>query len=285
MVVAGSAILLAVPRAVAPSTVPTPSIDRAALEATMLADDRLAIEAQTTTLDRDVRAVGDAFRRYNRVVYDGNMEKFSNARYAVAGATRKALEHGAKPLVILRAYHMSRFVEELHDWQGKDEPSDELIGLSGDFVEAVGRNAWCKSDGTLAVSDEVLRVLFKKRWNDIVGVRGPEFELTLDEDRLRHHFFIRHPFRLRRDFGPTANPNTARVLEKRRLNAIDKLAERDPEYPAMLARGVVHFQGGSYSQAASAFRSHLATSENGTYNLRVQNYLKASLDRANETGQ
>lgn len=288
LALAGSAILLAVPRGVAPGHAPPPQIDWIALADVESTDDQLALEAQTQPLDVDVRAVGSAFRAYNRAVKKRDEATFATSRYAITDASRQALRLGVEPLRALRAYQTTRFVSELRRWEATGEESEELVELSGDFVDTLKRNAWCQPDSerALVMSDHVLRTLFKKRWNDIVGVRGDGFELTLDEDRVRHGFLIRHPFRTYYDVRQArAQGRVSDGLdEKRRLQSVERLGERDPNYPVLIARGVVHYQSGSYARAASAFRSYLDAAPDGPHTLRVRNYLKASLDKAAETG-
>ncbi len=288
LVIAGSAILLALPRAVAPDLVPEPRIDRHALAEAEARDDRLAVEAETRTLDVDVRAVGSEFRAYNQAVAASDADAFGRSRYAVVEAARRALAVSVDELAMLRAYHTTIFVRELRRWEATGEVSADLTDLSGDFVDAVRRNAWCEAgaERKLVMDDSVLRVLFKKRWNDIVGVRGEVFDLTLDEDRVRHAFLIRHPFRRRVDVRATTGTPLAldNLIETRRLESVERLAERDPTYPLLLARGIVHFQSGSFARAAAAFRAYLDEQPNGPYTLRTRNYLKAALDKSAETG-
>jgi hypothetical protein len=265
-----------------------PAVDWVSLRATTMADDQRAVSAQTESLSVPVRAVGKAYRTYNAVVAAQNSTKLTNSRYAVTTAAKKAMSQGRDELLTLRAYETVRFVAEVRHWEKTGETSDELRDLSGDFIDAIRRNPWCRRDGQtreLIVTDDVLRVLFKVRWNDIVGVitpETPEFALTVDENRVRHGFLIRHPFRTRADLrqGPFGDTMT----ERRRLASVDRLGKIDDAYPALLARGVVHFQAGSSARAASAFRSYLADSPDSPYSLRTQNYLKAALDKSNETG-
>lgn len=264
-----------------------PNIDWATLRATIKIDERLAVEAQTQTLHHDVRAAGKAFRHYNELVGTGESLTLANARQNVLDEVRRAIAHGVDGLLMLRAYQTQRFLEEIHAWEQSGEASPELIALAGDFTQTVDRNDWCRAGGgprALAMSDELLRIMYKRRWNDIMGLSDvPEITLTIDENRLRHTFLIRHPFRRKIDVLK-GNPLTIRMVERRRLASIDRLAALDESYPAMLARGVVHYQSGSYARAASAFRSYLTAEEHPRYALRARNYLKAALDKSEETG-
>ncbi len=180
----------------------------------------------------------------------------------------------------LRAYQMRRFIAELRRWQADGIESDELTALGGDLVKALRRNRWCRSGGRELVMDgRVLRVLFKKRWNELTGLRQGPFALTLDEDRLRYGFLIEHPFVRDKQASLAATPKvTAARQEAARLRMIEKLAKRDPAYHADLARGVVLYQLDRFAVAGEAFRRHLAARPDGPHTLRAQNYLKAALD-------
>lgn len=277
LLIAGSAMVLALPRAVAPEDLPAPIVDGVALAETMARDDALARGAVEDQLDVDVRAVGREVRAYNRAAAEGDEGALVAARVALGEAARKALRQGAEPLRALRAYQMARFVDEVDRWQRSGEVSDELLELGGDFMQAAARNRWCH-EGRLVARERELRTLFKKRWNDVVGLRGEAFDLTLDEDRVRFGFLLAYPFR---QAVGGAEGRLAEVLDhQQRLRLIDRLAARDPSYPADLARGVVHFQLGHHPAATEAFRRHLEAHPDGPYTLRAQNHLKAALDRA-----
>ncbi len=281
VLLAGSAILLAVPRGVAPSQIPPPVVDGQALSVIEARDDDRSQAVQQVPLDVDVRAVGREVRAYNRAAAADQEQELIEARRRIVRATAVALRHNAEPLLKLRAYQMRRFIAELSRWQANGIETDELTALGGDWVRMLHRNRWCRG-GTrdLVMSRRVLRVLFKKRWNEITGLRQGPFELTVDEDRLRYGFLIDHPFV--RD-KQASLPTQGRLAHIRRgtarLRMIEKLAERDPAYHAQLARGVVLYRLERYAASGEAFRSHLQAHPNGPHTLRAQNYLKAALDR------
>jgi len=282
LVLAGSAVLIAVPRNTSPHHVPAPRIDWAALEATKIEDQALAREAQTDVLDVDVRAVGGELRKYNLAAAQDDQQTLMEVRTSLVRAVRKAMRHGDRPLRALRAYQAYRFVDELHAWTKTGEPSEELQALGGDFITALERNAWCgppdRSGGrTLLMSDEVLVALYKDRWNDLTGLGpDPKYALTVDENRLRFGFLLAFPFR-KKLYGPAEAELTAFKVGQARLATIEKLSQVDPTYPTPYARGIVHFQMGRWELASAAFQRHLEEQENGPYTLRARNYLRNSL--------
>ena len=268
------------PKAVAPDELPAPTIDGAALAATMRADDERAIRPANEQLDLDIRAVGREMRNYNVAASKGDDEGLVRARAALIAVVGKALARSEEQLLQLRAYQTAAFLTELRKWRQTGVESEELAALGGDFVSTLARNRWCRDgERNLVMDERVLRVLYKKRWNDVAGLVGPGFDLTLDEDRVRYGFLIRHPFRpeSRRDRAP--NPRRIALSEgQARLRTVERLQQRDRSYPAELARGVVMYQTGRFALAAESFRAHLELQPDGPYTLRARNYLKAALD-------
>jgi hypothetical protein len=282
LLVAGSGILLATPRSVEPDGFPEPRFDTVALAAVAAADDELARTAAKGELDVDVRALGRELRAYNEAAAVADDDEFARARERLVDAAAKAGAFGEQ-LRQLRAYQMLRFLEELRTWQRTGSISDELRALSGDFIDAVIRNRWCKANSReLMVGDRELRVLFKKRWNTIVGADGEPLALTADEERVRLGFLVAHPFINNDALGRSATERMAieRMVAPQRLKTIERLAALDPAYPAELARGVLFYRTGQYQPAADALRRHLEAQPDGSYALRARNYLKAALDQS-----
>jgi tetratricopeptide (TPR) repeat protein len=285
LVLAGSAILLGVPRSVPPEEIPPPHYDVPTLQAVIAEDDHLAEEAARTELDVDVRTLGREMRAYNTVAATGKGEELVPARAKLAEAATKAQLRSMAGVRQLRAWQMKQFLAELSRWQATGEETEELHALGGDFLAAARRNGWCTGPERKMVPDgRVLRVLYKKRWNDVAGLRSEELGLSLAEDQIRFGFLLEHPFRgVARVVGAAVDERVAAFEQaKAQLEIIERLAARDPDYPAELARGVVEFRLGRFPIAAEAFRRHLEVSPDGAWALRARNYLKAALDRANE---
>jgi len=282
LLLAGSAVLIAVPRNTSPHHVPAPRIDWPALAATKATDVALAREAQTEVLDLDVRAVGGELRRYNLAAAQDDQRTLIEVRTSLVRAVTKALRHGDRPLRALRAYQAYRFVEELHAWAKTGEQTEELRALGGDFIATLERNAWCGPSNrtgsrSLLMSDDVLIALYKDRWNDLTGLgRDPTYGLTVNENRLRFGFLLAFPFR-KKAYGPAHHELEAFKLGQLRLATIEKLAAVDTAYPSAYARGIVHFQMGHWELAAASFQQHLDEKEDGPYTLRARNYLRNAL--------
>ena len=279
LLLAGSAVVLAVPGSVEPREPPAPLLDFPALQATMADDDARAPAAEQEVLDVDIRAVGRELRAYNLVTARGAGDELMAARRKLVQATGRALERSVDQLLTLRAYQLKRFIGELRRWQQTGLRTDELDALGGDFLQMVARNRWCR-DGSreLLIDERVLRVLYKKRWNDVTGADSQPFALTLDEDRVRFGFLIRHPWLPKAALVQQRPELREMLIEQERLKMIAKLQARDESYPAELARGVVLYRMGRYGLATGAFRRHLRRREHGPYTLLAQNYLKAALD-------
>ncbi len=271
VVLAGSAVILGVPKAATPEVIPAPRIDGRALAEVMDADEQRALAAQRVQLDHDVRRVGQLFRHYNLAAAEGRETDVMDLRGELLNASRAALARSPEGLTQLRAYQMLRFIEVLHDWTRTGEETEELRALGGDFVTTLARNRWCREGSReLVLDDRELRVLYKKRWNDVTGLHGPSFDPTVDEDRVRYGFLLRHPYNA---------PDDARAAAAR-LEIVDRLAAVDPSYPAGIARGVVLYRLGRFTHASQALSAHLEAHPDGPYTLLATNYLKAALDMA-----
>ncbi len=281
LLLAGSAVFLVVPRAVEPTDLPLPMVDQQSWRETAAQDDSWARAAQRDGLDFDIRMVGKEFRAYNFAAAAGQEQEFVQARRRLMRATARALRRSEAELLKLRAYQLREFIAELRPWQRSGKVSSELIQLGGDILQMLRRNRWCRGSGRELLADErVLRVIYKKRWNDVTGATGGPFVLTRDEERIRYTFLLRYPPSKQRIARGRVDERLNTVRDNQmRLRTIDKLAAVDPSYPAELARGVVLYWLGSYALAMGAFRRHLEAFPDGQYALRATNYLKATLDR------
>ncbi|WP_236644100.1 hypothetical protein [Sorangium cellulosum] len=320
--IAGSAAILAVPRAVEPAEVPLPLADARALTRVRDADVARAREAEQLGLDAEVRALGSAIRAFGIVDADADHTEAEllAARKRVLEAAGPALAQGDEAVLRLRAYQMSSFVREVRRFEATGEASDELRELGGDFPGLLRRNAWLSAGGAgprggggearrVAMDGAALGALFKKRWDAIVGLRRAPFGVALDEERALYKFLLSHPLsgrsaqelaappaaetaaRLEPQAGEPGPRSPAAALraaeaqraeEHYRLKKIDELAALDPAYPRHLARGIALYRLGKFVQSADAFRSHLDHHPDGAHTLRAQNYLRAALERASE---
>ncbi|WP_437303572.1 hypothetical protein [Sorangium sp. So ce388] len=320
VLIAGSAAVLAVPRPVEPAELPLPLADARALERTRAADIARARQAEQLGLDAEVRELGSAIRAFGLVDADADHTEAEllAARKRVLDAVGPALAQGDEAVLRLRAYQLSSFIREVRRFESTGEESGELRELGGDFLGLLRRSGWLKRGDArsrgggearrVAMDGAVLGVLFKKRWDAIVGIQREPFGLALDEERALFKFLLSHPVSVARGGDLAAPPadeaaarptqasepgprspaaslrdaEARRTAEQYRLKKIDELAALDPSYPRHLARGVALYRLGKFVQSADAFRSHLDEHPDGAHTLRAQNYLRAALERARE---
>jgi tetratricopeptide (TPR) repeat protein len=244
----------------------------------MAADDARAKAVEAGALDPDVRALGTLVRAFGRADARGDEDALAAVRAQMGTAAARARAQGDEPLLALRAYQLRAFVREARRWVATGEASDELVELGGPFAQMVQRNGWCVGEGpcVLAMDEAALRASWKRRWNEITGLRGGGLDPGLDESRALYRFLLEHPPGGRRaaDGGRAERAEASFLLRK-----IDEIAGLDAAYPRLLARGVVLYDQGDYRRAAEAFGAHLEASPDGFWTLRAQNHLRAALER------
>lgn len=291
VVIAGSAALLAVPRAVPPSDVPDPAVRPAEIDAVRRADAALAADiekrAMQGELDYDVRMLGRAIGLFGRAESGGNGAELEAAHRAIAESLPAALARGLGEVRALRAHQTHSFLREIRAFERTGSASLELIELAGTFPESAQVYGWYDRQAhRFAPDDTVLMVMFKKRWNEVVGVKGPPFALTLDEQRALLGFLIAHPAVPSAPLAEAPGSSLARsaaarrqvTVDERRIEKVRELARLDPEYPGSYAEGILLYRLGRFERAAGAFERHLAGRPEGPLTLRARNFLKASLE-------
>lgn len=289
--IAGTAALVAVPHAVPPFEIPEPMVQPAALAELVRADstraDRVQALAQQGKLDFDVRALGDSVRAFGRAEDVASAVALEQAHRAVIEAAHRAIAGGAEAVLGLRAHQMRAFVLEMQAFARTGEASAELVDLGGTFPRSAEAYGWYgRAERRLLADEAVLGALYKRRWNEVTGLTGPVFALSLDEQRVLHRFLIAHPAVAAAPLGPEASDDIVKAraiqlavaADEKRLDKIRDLGKLDPTFPAALAEGVVLFRLGKFEAAAVAFDRHLHRSPDGPWTLRARNYLKAALE-------
>jgi hypothetical protein len=298
---AGSTALLAVPRPVDPIDLPEPRIDLRALERAAREDEELAAGADRERLDVDVLELGTAIFAYGEADAAGDDVALGRERRRVLDAAQRAAKVGAPALLALRAHHLRSFLREIRGWEQRGEESVKLGQVAGGFTRMVRRNGWVTALGAgerprLLMDRAVLAASFKKHWNEITGLSGELFALSIDESRVFYRFLLQHPIRSQEGVtsailqiggrGPQAAASALEaersLMGQYRLKKLGELAAEDPSFPVHLARGVVLYQLQRYPLAVEAFRRHLEVAPDGPLTLRAQNYLRAALVRARE---
>lgn len=291
MFIAGSSAIVGVPRSVPPRDVPAPAVVPSALRAALATDEArardVAGQAARGELDYDVRALGEAVRAFGRAeVADRGAAKEEAHRRAMLAA-RAAIAHGPDAVLALRAYQARAFLREMRAFERTGEPTEELGELAGTFPQSAVAYRWYDPSARRLLPDEAaLSALYKKRWNEVTGLKGEVFALSLDEERALLAFLIDHPAVAAAPSSPGATAATERgraiavrvAEEEWRLEKIRDLATLDASYPAAFAEGVVLFRLGRFEAAAKAFDAHLTAHPDGPWTLRARNHLKAALE-------
>ncbi len=289
--IAGTGAVLGVPRSVPPSEVPVPAVEPAALAAALATDTARARDAAAKAakgeLDYDVRALGEAVRAFGRAeVAERGADKEEAHRRATMAA-RSAIAHGPDAVLALRAFQARAFLREMRGFERTGEPTEELSELAGVFPRSVAAYRWYDPAARrLLPGDAALLALYKKRWNEVTGLKGEVFALSLDEERALLGFLLEHPAVAVAPLAASASPTAAKAhavaaavaADERRIEKIRDLARLDATYPAAFAEGVVLFRLGRFEGAAVAFERHLAAHPDGPWTLRARNHLKAALE-------
>jgi hypothetical protein len=282
--------LLAVPLPVAPRDVPVPLADGKALSAALDRETALAASiARALEEERgrtsgtselyDLRAFGQEFRAYGAAEASGDTYAVVRVRQRLIEALARARGVGDDELVGLRAYQQQLFLAELRKWENAGTSSEELAGLGGGFLDLVRKSGWLNGT-TIAMDDLVRGIFFKRRWNQVTGISGSAFAISLDEHRAFYAFLLTHPYVEGR--GGLEAKDACRAADQWRLRKIEELERLDPTYPYGLARGVLFYRLGRYPEAAQAFRDYLGAADDGRYVLRARNYLATTVARAVE---
>jgi hypothetical protein len=270
--------LLFVPRSSEPRDLPVPTVDRREQAWRDRKEEALARLAYASELPFEVRAAGERLRRYGRATAHrdrrGAAEELAELRSIVLTALD---QHGDQGLLVLRAVQTQLFLASLRRWEAGGERDADLEELAGDFLGAARNNGWLNGKQLVLTRDE-RRVMFQVRWARLAGLmeRSP-FAPTLNEWRSYYRFLIEHPElgRLRKRGGGSVTT----LL----WGYVDAIEKRDPDYPGVLARGILHYQESEYGAAARAFRAYLDERPAGPRRLWARNYLMAATRKTKES--
>jgi len=288
-------LLLLMPRATEPDSIPLPRADQRVLARIARDDDRRAAAAEKERLPTDVLAVGSAIRALNDAnARDADEIETTDARRRLETALRELQPRDGldEDLLTLRAVQTRRFLDALSRWEATGETTDDLRELGGNFVRRTADAGWIVGRRVL-FNDAQRRIVFKTVWNVLVGVESrPPFALSLDEQRELYAFYIAHPhpsdihrqtFALRRRDAKTPEACASIEEEERRsaelwrIEKIQKLGQIDPSYPTAYALGVAYYHAGRYDLSAEAFSMFIRAHPDGPYALRAKNHLKAAV--------
>jgi hypothetical protein len=161
------------------------------------------------------------------------------------------------------------FLQALARFESEGKPNSELLELGADFLKHALHNGWFGSDGRFVADEATRRVLFELHFADLIGKRGTfPFAPTLDDWRHYYRLLLQYP---ERELTPVADAESAANVT--RVRVVNALSRKDPEYPALFAKGYLLDQLGDRQAAAAAYRAHLGQHESGAYALLARNYL------------
>lgn len=282
VLVALLAALLAVPRPVLPDELPMPRPDMRVLAALSQTDRARAAAMDKQRPGYDVRALGEAIRSYGAA--DAAGDPMTGARLEqLVRAVPPALQAGQEALLSLRAYQMQLFLEQVALFARTGLESDELRELGGGAIPMLRRSGWVRrhGQGYIVLPDRFdLEILFRKRWNELTGLKEQPFALTLHEHRKLAAFFLAHPAVTSNADEPVVR---CRLADEYRLRKVQELAAVDTEYPADFARGVLLTRLRRSKQAVDALVSFVEKNPDGSYALRARNALRYAQEQLHET--
>jgi hypothetical protein len=263
---------LAIARPSRPDVLPLPRVDPAEELRARVETRGLALRATTTQLPFDVRAVGEAIRRFGSAGARGDHALADAARNSARELAARAQKSGpAELLARLLAVQTELFVAAMRRWEAGTEPDADLRELGGDFLAKAKEKGWI-AEGRLLLDEGELRALFKMRWLELTGLRELRpLTPSLNEWRIYYRLLLRL-------MDPA--DTDARRTAARKLGLVNALSVRDSKYEAALARGVLFYQLGSYDEAAQELRTHLADHPEGRWRLRARNYLLGVLEES-----
>jgi hypothetical protein len=254
--------LLVVPRDVPPVDLPLPAVDRVLERAAAELDAVRAVRAHAG-LPRDVRSVGEAFRRQGLAAFSQRELVPQLQRPLQRWAAESLARHGAEPLLELRALQTELLLQAFEERPA--EPPREVIELAGGLLEPGLARGWFAPPPEGA-DDAELATLFRVYWGRVLGLSEHPFAPSLNEWRAYYRFFLRRPM-LR---APDRDGDLARKLEY-----VAALAQHDQDYPAHLVRGILSYQRGAPGEAAMELSAHLERHPDGPWALRARNHLAA----------
>ncbi|MBN1612533.1 MAG: hypothetical protein JW940_38235 [Polyangiaceae bacterium] len=267
------AAALGLPRPVEPDVLPVPHVDGAEVERAAAERLDLAAETRVEPLSFEVRSLGELIRQFGRATAQGQTGAAAQYRARLPRLARsvKAAE-GDRVLRALRAVQTELFLGALLRWEASGRADSELIELGGDFIAKARRSGWIHR--RLLMTAEERAVLFKVRWTTLLELDHGPIGPTHNEWRLYHRFLLEHPE------GGAGEPLADRA--DLQLRVVAALAKRDPDYPAVLAQGVLMFRRGDLAAAADAFRAYVSAAPDGAWQLRARNYLQACMPGAHQ---
>jgi hypothetical protein len=270
------AVIVSVPYPALPDEIPRPVVSFRLVAQARSLDDALAAKAAAQPLDFDVRAFGEAIRLFGVADFERDEPALVRAVAEMPGRLQLAQAKGDESLLQLRAFQMKVFLEELQAFETTGKESLALRELAGGIIPTATSAGWIKIEGNrrqIVADDTVRRVLFKRRWVEVTGLRRAPFFVSLDEERVLYNFFLDHPV-VHPAFGHSDDAFLCRAADEYRLKKVSELAAVDPKYPADYARGLLLLRLGKTREAVDPLSAFVAAHADGSYAIRARNTLR-----------
>jgi hypothetical protein len=280
IVVASLSAVVVVPRPAVPDDIPYPVPNRRILSRISEID---AARARALAVERpsyDVRALGEAFRAYGAADADGDTDRAVHLLRAVQLSVPDALKVGEETTLGLRAYQLSLFLDALHQYESTAVEPPELRELAGGFVALAWRAGWVRKNPSglsLIMEPAVREALFRKRWNEITGLKTGVFAQPVDEVRAMYGFLLSHPIAQSTRVAPSRS--ACHAANEYMLRKVVELGQVDPEYPAPLAQAIVLLRLDRPREAVDALAHFVETEPGGRFTLRARNTLREAQER------
>jgi hypothetical protein len=280
IVIAVLAVWVAVPRPALPDDIPLPRVDVRALSERSRLDSSRAGALLRDRPSFDVRALGEAIRLYGAADADNDGARGSLRLQQVGQAVAPALAGGLEPVLALRAFQMNAFLRELRAFEVTGQESAELRELGGGIIAMLRRSHWVRPSGggyKLLVDRYVLEAMYRKRWNEVTGLKTEPFALSLEEHRALLAFLLTHPL-----VSATAGAEPrarCRSANEYMLRKVGELSSVDRTYPGGLAQGILLLRLGRTGEAVERLAAYLDRHPDGAYTLRARNALREAQQR------
>ena len=266
------ALALVMPRPAHDPIVPLPRLDHQEEQRARVRRADALERARRRGLPFSVRAVGEAVRRYGRAetTHDGPQlgSALAHLRRTVLLARQ---DSKAELLLELGAVQTELFLTALGEWEATGKQTAELVELGGTFSELAEKFGWMDPKRRLRLDEAERAVLFEFRWLELLGLREERaFSPSLDEWRRYFRCLLQYP----QTPGGLRGPDSARV----RLDYVTALMKVDAEYPAALAKGMLHQQLGESGDAQRELAAHLSAHPHGAWSLRARNHWLATFE-------
>jgi hypothetical protein len=224
--------------------------------------------AESRPLPFLVRAAGEAFRRFGKAEAGPDQdESQAQARSFLSRVAEARKQTGDTPVLTLRAVQANLFVDAV-----RRRDARELEELGG---AAFAERSPTRELSIATLREDELRSLFTMRWTRLSGTfQNRPFAPTLNEWRLYYRTLLVHSElpRAGREADPVAD---AMTLQR----TVEALVKHDPDYPRLLALGIVEHWKGRYDAAEALLAAHLEANRSGPWRLRAQGYLLAARRR------